>query len=120
MTKYFGNNTNVFIMKCLFINCYMLTHNKIGVKNLKHPSSIYKVKLFQKFFTPLQFSNYNYLSFLCCLGGKSSLPLINCKVKVVNSCVNSYMNLKKYVSKVVGSRIFPSPSISKITGILLF
>ena len=43
---------------------------------------------------------------LCSLRGKSTLPLLNEKVKVVNSCVKKYVDLKICGSKLVVSRIF--------------
>ena len=91
----------------------------IFVKNMKYPSSVITMNLLQNFYTPLQIANYNLLSFLCWLGGKSSPPLLNYKVKVVKSCVKNNMDLKKCGSKVVGSRRFflscSSPRWEKIT-----
>ena len=58
-------------------------------KNMKHPSSVITMKMLQNFYSPIQISNYTILSFSCWLRGKSELPLLNDKVKVVNSCVKT-------------------------------
>ena len=42
------------------------------------------------FYTPIQISNYNLSSLLCCLKGNSALPLLNEKLKVLNSCVKHF------------------------------
>ena len=46
------------------------------------------------FYTPIQITDYNLLYESCYFIGKSSLALINEKVKVVNSCVKKNMDFK--------------------------
>ena len=61
--------------------------------------------IFFRIFTPFKFPFIIFI-FVILLRGKSALHLLNNKVKVVNSCVKNDMDLKKSVSKVVGSRRF--------------
>ena len=61
---------------------------------MKHPSPVITMKMLQNFYTPIQISNYNLLSLSCWLRGKSAPPLLNDKVKVVNSGVKINMDLE--------------------------
>ena len=68
------------------------------------------MNLLLNFYNLIQISNFSLLSFSCWLRGKSSLPLLNDKVKLVNSCVKIYDYLKLWItSKVVGSMQFFLP-----------
>ena len=64
------------------------------------------MKMLQNFYTPIQNTNHKLLSLSCWLRGKSVLPIINEKVKVVKICVKNNMDFKKCGSKVVGFRHF--------------
>ena len=75
----------MFLKNGLFVKCFIQTLN-----NMKHPSSVITMKVLEGFYTTIKFSNYNLLYLLCWLRGKSALPLINEKLKVVNSCVKKY------------------------------
>ena len=77
----------------------------ICVKNMKHPSSVIAMKRLQNIHTSIQIYNYNLLSLSCWLRGKSSLPLLNQKEKVVKVVLKK-CRLKNCGSKVVGSRHF--------------
>ena len=46
------------------------------------------------FYNHIQIFNYNLFSFSYFLRGKSELPLLNNKVKVLNSCVKNNVDLK--------------------------
>ena len=82
----------------------------IFVKNIKYTSSVITMNLLLNFYNLIQISNFSLLSFSCWLRGKSSLPLLNDKVKLVNSCVKIYDYLKLWItSKVVGSMQFFLP-----------
>ena len=103
--KVFGNNINFSYNKLFFVNCFILKQIEICVNNLKHPSLINTMKVFH-IFTPFQFSNYKRLYFSCWLRGKSSIPLLNDKVKVLSSCVKNNIDIKNSVFELVGSRHF--------------
>ena len=56
---------------------------------MKYLSSVITMKMLLNFYTPIQIANYKLLYFSCWFGVKSVLPLLNEKVKVVNSCVKN-------------------------------
>ena len=102
MTIFFGKNTNVIKIICLFVNCCKLKNITICVNDLKRLSSIIIMEMFQNIFTSFKFPNYNLLYLSCWLRGKSSTPLLNEKLKLVNSCVKYDVYEQKNISKVVG------------------
>ena len=67
---------------------------------MKNLSPMIRMKLFNTFFLFLNSTT------MTILWGKSEPPLLNNNVKVVNRYVKDDMDLKKYVSKVVGYRLF--------------
>ena len=59
------------------------------------------------FNTPIQISKYIILYLLCWLRGKSELPLLNDKVKVVNSCLKNIIDLKMCIKGSWISALLP-------------
>ena len=74
---------------------------------MKHSSSVITMELLQNNYTNVKMFKYYLLSLACWLRGKSSIPLLNDKVKVVSIFVKKYMDLKNCGSKLFGSRHFP-------------
>ena len=85
---------------------------------MKDPSSVITKKMLQNFYTPIQIYNHNILSFLCWFRGKSELPLIDDRVKIVDSCVKNCMDLKTVDQKYLDLGTFSSQGIFLITGML--
>ena len=73
---------------------------------MKYPSSVITTKKFQNFYTPIQTSNYEILSFSCFSRGKSELPFLNEKVKVVKICVKKWIK-KMWIKSSCTSVLFP-------------
>ena len=70
-------------------------------------------------FTTFKIFKQNILSVSCCQRGKSSLTLVNNKVKVVNSCIKSTWIQITLFKKDLYLGDFSSTSLVIITGILL-
>ena len=71
-----------------------LSNVVILVNNMKHPSLVITMNMLQNFYTPIQIDNYNLLFLSYCLRGKSEPPLLNDKVKIVNSGVKRNRDIK--------------------------
>ena len=65
---------------------------------MEKPLSVIKITMLQNVYTSVKIDNYNLLSLYWWSRGKSALPLLNEKVKVVNSCVK-----KKYLKAADGN-----------------
>ena len=106
----FGHNINFLTINYLFFNFFILKQNTIRVKNHKHPPPVITVNFFHIVLLIFNFPTITFLSLSCWLKVESALPLLNYKVKVVNSFVKNDMYLNNFESKVFGSRRF---SLSK-------
>ena len=83
-----------------FTNVISLSTVSIFVKNMKHPSKFNTMNLLQNFYTSIKLSNYSLVYLSCWLRKKSELPLLNKKVRVLNSCVKYiYMDLTMWIKR---------------------